>query len=215
MRTSSSLTKVDRFRYSLQRLGQPAFEAVSLDQAKRNCRLDTADHDETIAELISEARRYCEERTDVCLIATPWEMTIDKFPERDWLYLPKWPAVSVQSVIYTDVADVSQTLDANTLVLRKDDHGRGRLARKDFQDWPQVRHTPDAVKIRYTAGWTSPVDVPEPWRRAILMLVAWWFEQAEAGIVGQAANKVPIGAEDLIDAAATIDDFGDFDLDEC
>ncbi|MFO0939830.1 MAG: hypothetical protein U0930_03605 [Pirellulales bacterium] len=44
------------------------------------------------------------------------------------------------------------------------------------------------------------------------MLVAWWLEQREAGVLGISAVEAPIGVKDLLDSAATADDFGDFDL---
>ncbi len=125
-------SKIDRYRYSLRRITNPAIEAVSLDQAKRNARLDTSDHDETLTELIAEARRYCEERTDVCLITTQWELTMDAFPDRRWLYLPRWPIASVDSISYVQPDGSTTTLATNQVSLRRDDHGRGRIARTIF-----------------------------------------------------------------------------------
>ncbi len=43
------------------------------------------------------------------------------------------------------------------------------------------------------------------------MLTAWWFEQVSAGVVG-ITNTAPLGVDDLLANAATVDDFDDFDL---
>jgi uncharacterized phiE125 gp8 family phage protein len=67
------------------------------------------------------------------------------------------------------------------------------------------------VQIEFTAGWTGASDVPAQGSRAILLLVAWWFEQREAGSFDSPQN-IPYGVDAIIDSAATVDDFGDFEL---
>ncbi len=202
----------DRFRYALRLIVPPSEDVISLEQARRNCSVDGDDHDETLVDLIQQARNYCEEQTDVCLLTATWEMTFDAFPcGAKPLELPRWPAQSIDSVTYIDSAGDEQTIDSDDLKLRIDDLGRGRLATVGWANWPSTRSTPDAVRLRFLAGWTTPEAVPAVWTRAQLMLVAWWFEQREAGVYGSAA-KAPIGIDDLLANAAAIDDFEDFDL---
>lgn len=202
----------DRFRYALRLVEPPTEDVISLEQARRNTSIDEDDHDEMLVELILQARNYCEEQTDVCLLTATWEMTFDKFPcGAKPLELPRWPAQTIESVIYTDPAGQEQTLDVSTLSLRIDELGRGRLARVAWNAWPATLDTPDAVRIQFKAGWQSPEAVPAVWTRAQLMLVSWWFEQREAGVYGQAA-KAPVGIDDLLANAAAIDDFEEFDL---
>ena len=202
----------DRFNYALRLIEPPDEDVLSLEQARRNCSVDGDEHDEALVELIREARNYCEEQTDVCLLTATWEMTFDRFPKgAKPLELPRWPAQSIVSVLYTDPAGDEQEITAQSLVLRIDDLGRGRLARAAWQAWPVTLYTPDAVRIRFKAGWTQPEQVPAVWTRAQLMLVAWWLEQREAGVYGSAA-KAPIGVDDLLANAAAVDDFEDFEL---
>lgn len=203
---------MDQFRYALRKTAYAVEDVVSLDQAQRNCSVDGDEHDDTLVELIRQAIDYVEENTDASLLTTTWTMTFDAFPRRKWLYLPRWPLQSIDSIQYTDAAGDLQTLPAESIVARIDDHGRGRIALKQWADWPTVQNTPDAVQVVFKAGWTQAADVPNQWTRAMLMLIAWWFEQREAGVVGTSAAAVPLGVEALIASAATSDDFGDFDL---
>jgi uncharacterized phiE125 gp8 family phage protein len=202
----------DRYRYALRLIEPPSEDVISLEQARRNSSVDGDDHDEMLVELIQQARNYCEEQTDVCLLTATWEMTFDKFPcGSKPIELPRWPAQSIESVLYTDGAGDEQSIELDQLRLRIDDLGRGRLARAAWATWPITLDTPDAVKIQFKAGWLTPEAVPAVWTRAQLMLVSWWFEQREAGVYGQAA-RAPIGVDDLLANAAAIDDFEDFDL---
>ena len=199
--------------YSLRRIVPPVEDVITLEQARRNCGVDGDEHDPALAELITQAREYVEERTDATLLTTTWEMTMDDFPRRGTggytrvLYMPRWPLQSIESVDYIAADGSEQSIPGEDLVVRKDEFGRGRLALKNWRLWPYTACTPDAVKITYIAGWESPELVPAMWTRAMLMLVAWWLEQREAGIVGSTAAEAPIGVQDLLDSVATADDF--------
>jgi uncharacterized phiE125 gp8 family phage protein len=203
---------VDPYRYSLRKLQPSLDDVVSLDQAKHNAALDGTEHDQAMVECLWQAREYIEQRTDCSLLATTWEITMDAFPKAKAIYLPRWPLQSIVEVNYVDTQGQSQAIPSEDLVLRLDDHGRGRFALRKWARWPAVDDTPDAVRVEFVAGWPSAVAVPPTFTRAMLMLSAWWFEQREAGIVGVSAIEAPLGIRELIDSMATSDDFGDFDL---
>ncbi|MFO0939831.1 MAG: hypothetical protein U0930_03610 [Pirellulales bacterium] len=142
---------MDRFRYSLRKLSQSAEDVVSLDAARHNCAVDGTEHDQALVELLSQAREYCQSQTDVCLLTTTWEMTFDRFPRRSkYLYLPKWPLQSLIAVNYVDATGANQSIDLSEFTTRLDDHGRGRIARKNWAVWPTTAATPDAVKIQFS-----------------------------------------------------------------
>jgi uncharacterized phiE125 gp8 family phage protein len=203
----------DKYRYALERLTQPSEEPVSLEQARFNCSIEDSESDEALVQLVRQAREYCEERTDAALMACQWKMVFDRFPvSMAWLTLPRWPLVRVDTLQYVASDGTLATITTDNIVVRKDSHGRGRIALIDWADWPTTRNTPDAVRITFTAGYEAPEDVPSTWQRAMLMLVTWWFEQREAGVLGTIASTAPIGVDDLLAAAAAVDDFDDFDL---
>ena len=60
-------------------------------------------------------------------------------------------------------------------------------------DWPTVRNIPQAIRVRFVAGYDS---VPEPLKQAIAMLVTHWYENREP--VGKAMDNIPMTVEALI-----------------
>jgi len=57
----------------------PAFEPVSLADAKAQCRVDVADDDALISGLVTAARQYVESETGMALITQTWDVFADEF----------------------------------------------------------------------------------------------------------------------------------------
>ncbi len=176
--------------YSIAVTSEPATEPVSVDEAKRNCDEDDNARDVDFARWITQARKQVEADARVSLITQTIQYKLDSFPSCDYIELPRPPAISVTSITYIDSAGDSQTwtsgytLDANRtpgLVLLDYD-----------QVYPVARDQRNAVTITYTAGYgTSPDDVPEEAKAAILVLVRNWYEKPES-------VEVPVGYDALI-----------------
>ena len=200
--------------YGLTVLDPPAVEPVSLAEARANSRIDTTDHDSKLTLSIEAARKWVEEQTETSLVSTQWRWTLDRFPrKRDWLMLPRWPVLSIEAIRYTDADGATQTISLPTVKLRKNNDGRGRIARVDWEAWPTTRVTPDAVEIDFTAGFgPAASDVPAIWKQPILLLVSHWFENAEASIVGTIVAEPPFGVHALIETLRDALDADDFDL---
>ena len=200
---------MERFRYAMERVALPDVEPVGLGEARSNCSIVDNFHDQTLSELLQEAREYVEEETASSLIATQWRMTFDRFPRCNrFLYIPRWPLLSIQSVEYTDAAGDEVELDLDALSVRKETSGQGRIALRRDWLWPITDlATPDAVRITFTAGYgTDPQLVPGPWKRAIKMLVAWWFDNP--------GSEVPFSISSMINHASCMPDLEEFDLGE-
>lgn len=75
--------------------------------------------------------------------------------------------------------------------------------------WPLISQKIDAAQSHVermlgftfasTYGGDGQDPVPEPLKEAVMQLAAWWFEQREAGIVGQGASVVPFGVAEIVD----------------
>jgi uncharacterized phiE125 gp8 family phage protein len=107
----------------------PAVEPIVLADAKNFLRLDsdlTAD-DTLITLLISAARRYAESYTGRSFITQKWKLVLDSFPGWSLMGMPygttyshpkqavifeKGPVQSVDSIVYVDMAGVTQTVTA-------------------------------------------------------------------------------------------------------
>jgi uncharacterized phiE125 gp8 family phage protein len=193
---------------------------VSLDAARRNSRIDTTDEDTRLTELIGAATKYVQRHTDTALITQTLSWKMDLFPRNKKpphsatrpLYLPTWPVQSLVSVSYVDMDGNTQTIPTNTIALRSPAFGHSRIARQNWEAWPSVKATPDAVDIRFIAGFgATHASVPDEFQQAILLLVSHWFENREAALGGSMSKEIEFSVSALIETIRDTDGWG-FDL---
>lgn len=166
----------------------PASEPVSLAEAKAQLRVVNADDDQLIASLITAARRVVEARTGLCLIAQDWLCFRDAWPEDGVIELPVAPLRAVEEIGVFGEDDTKAVIDpAHYLV---DAASRPpRVLLRSSRIWPRPGRGVNGIGIRAEAGFgTSPQDVPQPLRQAILLLVAHFFAQRG----DEAASSVPV-----------------------
>jgi len=177
-----------------------ATEPVSTSEAKAHLRVDTSDEDTLIASYVSAAVKYIETQTGP-LITQTWDYKVN----REWplvdnyysIYLPFSPVQSVTSVSYVGIDGNTQTLSAGlyqTVLSAPNPY----LTKAYNQDWPQIRDIPDAITVRFVAGYTNAAAVPAPIKSAILLMVGRLYEHREEVIAGVSAGIVPAGIEMLI-----------------
>ena len=177
-----------------------ATEPVSTSEAKAHLRVDTSDEDALIASYVSAAVKYIETQTGP-LITQTWDYKVN----REWplvdnyysIYLPFSPVQSVTSVSYVDIDGNTQTLSSGlyqTVLSAPNPY----LTKAYNQDWPQIRDIPDAITVRFVAGYTNAAAVPAPIKSAILLMVGRLYEHREEVIAGVSAGIVPAGIEMLI-----------------
>jgi uncharacterized phiE125 gp8 family phage protein len=102
--------------------------------------------------------------------------------------LPYGPIVSIESIHYKDAPGLEQELpDTDYRLLLN-----GSIY---AQAWPAVGSDPEAVRVRYVAGYAS---VPSPIKQAILLLIGQWFVTRQAVNVGNIVNEMPFAVEALL-----------------
>jgi uncharacterized phiE125 gp8 family phage protein len=134
----------------------PTAEPVSLDEVKLHLRVDSDAEDTLIAGLNSTARDYAESFTQRAIPQQTWDLKLDGFPCEIWL--PKAPCISVTSITYIDTNGDSQTLSTAlyTADLPVGPKARaGRIVPAYNQHWPQTRCVPNAVTVRFVAGYAG------------------------------------------------------------
>ena len=166
----------------------PAVEPVLLAEAKAHLRLDGDDEDDLVGALIAAARVAVETEIRRVLIAQEWRAIVDEWPA-DGVTLPIVPALSVEAVRAIDSAGAATVLDV-------DDY---EFDAADFS----VTLDPVAGTVRYeidfTAGYgSSGIDVPQPLRQAIRLLVTHWYENRSAVVLGDDAAAMPLGYRELV-----------------
>lgn len=143
---------------SLFLVTSPASEPVSLSELKLHLRVDSTAEDDLIAGLNVSARDYAESFTHRAIPQQTWDLKLEGFPCGSEFYLPKAPCVSVTSITYIDTDGDTQTL-ATTVYgtdLPPGPHARaGRIYLKYQQVWPQTRAIPNAVTVRFVAGYSG------------------------------------------------------------
>lgn len=182
----------------------PAIEPVSWAEAQEW--IHALDSEETLVEgLISAAREVAEWKKGYTFYEQTLEVAYRGWPAEGWIMLPRaTPLISVASVKYIDSDGAEQTLPSNQY--RVNTMGiPGGLVFVESWSRPSVDYyAPNPVVIRYVAGLnTSPLQpVNQSIRLAMRLMVAHWYKNREAVVVGQSASvsamDLPMGVETLL-----------------
>ncbi len=159
---------------TLTDLSPPPSGPVSLAAAKTFLRVDHADEDDLIQNLIDAAARQIEARCGVSLITRAQRLT--KPVCGAGVYLNRYPVVSIDAV---ENDGTSIPIDANL-------RARPVLVR--------VKQSGD-VQVDFTAGFgIAPDDIPTLLRQGVLLLVAHLYEHRGA------EPELPMGFPMMVDA---------------
>lgn len=173
----------------------PAGTPVSLDEAKLHLRVDHTDDDTVITALIAAAVDHLDGWTGIlgrALVKQSWRQDFAGF---GCLRLQVGPVARVETITYFDGGNQTQTLPDTSYVMRTDLRGSYvDLPPNGF--WPAAYMRPDAVTVTYEAG-TDAASVPAAIKTAIMLMVANWYQNAEA-VVDAVAIQLPIGAVALL-----------------
>ncbi len=159
-------------------IGAPGVEPVSLDDAKAWLREDGDDEDQLIQALAVSARITLEAYTRRFFVTQSWRLVMDAWPDSvasdNTLLIPFAPLQSVDAIRVYDAGDVAHPLDpASYRAPSASDWGRVIFTSPP----PAPGRRADGVEIDITIGYGSlPSQTPEPLRRAILTLTAFWRE---------------------------------------
>jgi hypothetical protein len=197
---------------ALRILTPPATEPVTLDQAKRHCRIDNDGDDDLVAMYVTSARSWAETWLNRALFTQKLQYNITWAPPPtatplvpqslivfplNWpplvkrpIELPRAPTVSVEQITWGPIDDMTVAdtgdYDLNLLV------EPGYVAVK-----PQLlpRIPQQSMSINYTSGYSDadPTAIPVPILHGILFLTAFLYEQR-----GDAGGDLPATARALM-----------------
>lgn len=168
----------------------PTVEPVTISDAKAHLRTLAGDITEDagiIVPLITAAREYCENITGRALAA----QTIKAYPESWGLWrLPRPPLTAVTSVKYYDTDNTEYTLAATDYQADTVD-GQILILAEPAVTLREL----NPIVVEYTAGYTA---CPKAIRQAMLLLIAHWYQNREAVVVGQPTTEVQVTVERLL-----------------
>jgi uncharacterized phiE125 gp8 family phage protein len=167
---------------SLITITPPATEPVTLAEARLHLKVDSTDDDTLISALITAMREQAEHRTGRAFITQTLELVLDGFSAD--LELPRPPALAITSVKYYDNTGALQTLDAANYSIDSNMEP-GWLIPAYGMSWPSTYSTPNAVRVRYTAGYGAASDVPESIKTWIKMALSTIYNQRDSIIDGR------------------------------
>ena len=174
--------------------------AVTLDEAKAHLRIDssyTAD-DNYITTLIKIAQDIVEKETSILLTEIELTYIADGF--LDVIDLG-YNGNDVNHVKYFDTDNVEQTLVENTdYYVSNLDYPNAtiRIYPAKDKDWPDTFDKPDVVNIKFTAGVSELLQDAPGLIQAMLLIIGRYYEMRQDVITGTIVNKVPLGAQHLI-----------------
>lgn len=156
---------------SLELVTPPAIEPLALADAKAHLKVDTSDDDALITALIAAARIRAEWFTRRAFVTQSWVQWFDRWPCRPFeLGLP--PLQDLTSITVYAEDDTPTVL--NPALYRVDMAAApARIAWKNTVVPPTNLRSFNPLAVAFTAGYgDAATDVPEPLRRALLMIVA-------------------------------------------
>jgi uncharacterized phiE125 gp8 family phage protein len=174
----------------------PASEPVTLAEVKSQRNITDVYSDTELTRLIAAVRSYVEGYTGRALITQTWDLFLNEF--EPGICIPMPVLQSVTTVKYTDTDGNQQTL-ADTEYTVVINEQPGYIVPSYNNDWPDIRYVPEAVEIRFVAGYgAASTDVPEDLRNAIFLLLGLWHENTEDA-QPFAMNQIPFGVRSLLD----------------
>lgn len=184
--------------YILKKLAGDVELAVSVDDCKVDLKVEEDDEDLLIQDYILAACALVGGKSGIVgkvLTSETWELKLGA--ASGCVVLPLTPVQSITSINYFDTENVSQSLDVDNFYLYGDEDSAFIEPKAGFV-WPSVYNRRDAITIRFVAGFGAPADVPANITRAIRLIVAHWFENRTAVLVGVTAQELPLAVESLL-----------------
>ncbi|MES2208588.1 MAG: phage head-tail connector protein [Chloroflexota bacterium] len=152
----------------------PAVEPVSLTEAKARLKVTTDAEDDDLTALIAECRAQAEDECGRAFVTQTLSLYLDRFPRgAAAIELPRPPLQSVTWVKYYDAAGDLQTMDAAGYHVAIGGEPGRIVPTADSGYWPVTEAgRPEAVEVRYVAGYGLAAAVPRQATAAILALIA-------------------------------------------
>lgn len=170
-------------------------EAISLGEARKQCRIDDIDSDDVLRIYIESARNYVENWMNNALVEATYAFYFDCSQASYEIYRPIVSITSFEYKIVTNTGVYGGSLTGGDYHL---DSKQGLITLNDsvMTDlYPQS----NAIKITAVAGQPNIGLIKGDIKLAMLLMIGHWYENRENSSVVQ-LNEIPLGAKDLLAA---------------
>lgn len=177
----------------------PDTDPVTLAEIKTRFDIDYDDHDTFLRSAIKAATAWVENRTARALIEQTWELRIEEFEDR--IEIPKRPTLDIVSITYIDASGDEREIEEEDYLFIDGGPNNASVV-MPVDAWPtDIYARPDAVRIRFKAGYNDDIGVPEDLKEAIRSLAGHYYENREAVLlspVRQELQVTPLGLDSLV-----------------
>ena len=175
----------------------PTSEPITVEEAKEHLNVRGTTKNLYVQGLVKTSRSNVERFLQRALITQTWDLYLGCW--EDCIELPYPPLQSVSEIKYKDIDGVEQTLTIADYFHVVTAGTPGRLVRKYDVTLPEVEYgNPDAIKIRYVAGYGTAESVPEDIKHGMKLVLTDLFEHKGTVVIGNVAHKIPGYLNDLI-----------------
>ncbi len=174
---------------TLLRTVEPTAEPLTLAEAKAHLRLSHGSEDELLNGLIRAARDDVERATGLALMDQSWRLVLDRWPRGGCVMLMRYPVREILSVTAFGTEGEASLIDPADYEFDP----VSRPARLHFENQPAALRAMNGIEIDFSAGFgEAGTDVPDLLKRAMLVLVAHWYEfRATYGAADQPVSWPP------------------------
>ena len=173
----------------------PSIEPLTLQDVKNHLRIDHDHEDELLMDTLKAARQYVEFSSDQKCITQMWRQYENKIHTNYTVSLKINPIISVSSVVAFDADGNASTLAPESYdLLRGEDTPTLQLT-----DSLAPNLAANGFEIDVVAGFGDlGIDVPDTLKRAMLLLVAHWYEFRGAVSPQDQPVSLPAGFDVLL-----------------
>lgn len=173
---------------------------ITSAEVKAQIGIDSSDTtwDTLIDSLIAAATGYIDGWSGIlgrCIVSQTWEFRFDCFEYE--IDLPM-PAASITSLQYYDTTDVLQTYSSSNYQLVQETDGSCICLYPTSTVPATSLNREDVVLVTAVCGYGAASVTPPAIKQALLMIVANWFANREAAVVGASVAELPFAATALL-----------------
>ena len=176
-------------------ISPPLTQPVTLNQIKQHLRLDHTSDDDYLTELTGAATAHIEAHIGHCLINRTLRQYVDVLPSERTISVKAWPVSEILSITGYDTDGEPDVLPANAYTLKN----LNGIAQVEIGNEASFENFINGLEIDFVSGHgDSSLDVPSNIIRAILVLIAHWYEFRGTLPAGDETALIPQGIDKLL-----------------
>lgn len=169
----------------------PTVEPISVTELKSQLRITGTSQDTMLGVLAKAARQHVEDYLRYSLMTATWELYLDSFPKSgDCIWIQKSPVTEITFLKYYNTEGTLTELSLNTDYIPDFNSKPCRIYEAYSKQWPAARVIPNAVIVKFKAGYETAAAVPDLIRQAILMVATTMYENPSDEVTGTQVNTI-------------------------